>query len=174
MKREPDSSHAAAGIDGEITGLTGPVPTGKIVIVASRYNANVCDALAVAAVETLVAAGVPQADIQVIRVPGAWELPLAVKLALQSPSVIAAIAFGVVIRGETTHDEHINRAVSMALMQLGLETMRPIGFGLLTCNTPEQATARAGGEVGNKGIEAAEAVLEMLRLPTSRRNVPGI
>ena len=165
MKRDLDLSEATLRIEGEITGLTGPVPTGKIVIVASRYNATVCDSLAAAAVETLLAAGILKTDIQVIRVPGAWELPLAVKLALESSDVIAAIAFGVVIRGETTHDEHINRAVSMALMQLGLETMKPIGFGLLTCNTSEQATARAGGEVGNKGIEAAEAVLEMLRLP---------
>jgi len=164
VKREPDIREATSRIDGEITGLSGPLPKGEIVIVASRYNAMVCDSLAAAAVETLLAAGILKTDIQVIRVPGAWELPLAVKLALESSDVIAAIAFGVVIRGETTHDEHINRAVSMALMQLGLETMKPIGFGLLTCNTSEQATARAGGEVGNKGIEAAEAVLEMLRI----------
>ena len=165
MKRDLDLNEATLRIEGEITGLTGPVPTGKIVIVASRYNATVCDSLAAAAVETLLAAGVLKADVVVVRVPGAWELPLAVKLALQSPGAIAGIALGVVIRGDTTHDEHINRAVSMSLMQLGLETLKPIGFGLLTCNTPEQATARAGGEVGNKGIEAAEAILEMLRLP---------
>ena len=152
---EPESLRSSA---------TGPVPTGKIVIVASRYNAAVCDSLAVAALETLLAAGVQKSSVEVVRVPGAWELPLAVKLAIESHAVIAAIAFGVVIRGETTHDEHINRAVSMALMQLGLESKKPIGFGLLTCNTPEQATARAGGDVGNKGIEAAEAVLEMLRI----------
>jgi len=165
VKREPDLSQATSRMDSEITGLSGPVPPGRIVIVASRYNATVCDSLAAAAVETLLAAGVLKADVVVVRVPGAWELPLAVKLALQSSGAIAGIALGVVIRGDTTHDEHINRAVSMALMQLGLETLKPIGFGLLTCNTPEQATARAGGEVGNKGIEAAEAVLEMLRLP---------
>jgi len=165
VKRDLDLNEATLRIEGEITGLTGPVPTGKIVIVASRYNAAVCDSLANAAVETLLAAGVLKTDVEVIRVPGAWELPLAVKLALQSSGAIAGIALGVVIRGDTTHDEHINRAVSMALMQVGLETMKPIGFGLLTCNTPEQATARAGGEVGNKGSEAAEAILEMLRLP---------
>jgi 6,7-dimethyl-8-ribityllumazine synthase len=164
VKRELDSNDVSPRIVGEITGLTGPVPTGRIVIVASRYNAAVCDSLASAAVQTLLAAGVDNADVRVVRVPGAWELPLAVKLALQDEAAIAAIAFGVVIRGETTHDEHINRAVSMALMQLGLETKKPIGFGLLTCNTPQQASARAGGDVGNKGIEAAEAVLEMLRL----------
>jgi 6,7-dimethyl-8-ribityllumazine synthase len=149
----------------EITGLTGDLPSGDIVIVASRYNAEVCDSLAVGSLETLLFAGVPRERIHVVRVPGAWELPLAVARALSQSQVIGAVALGVVIRGDTTHDEHINRAVSMALMQLGLEHRKPVGFGLLTCNTPEQATARAGGEVGNKGIEAADAVLEMLRLP---------
>ncbi len=68
------------------------------------------------------------------------------------------------IKGETTHDEHINRAVSLALMNMGVETGVPIAFGLLTCNTLEQAIHRSGGNVGNKGIESAEAVLELLRL----------
>ena len=68
------------------------------------------------------------------------------------------------IRGETTHDEHINRAVSNSLMDLGLRLDRPIGFGLLTCNTIDQALQRSGGNVGNKGNEAADAVLELLRL----------
>ncbi len=79
-------------------------------------------------------------------------------------NTIGVITLGCVIKGETTHDEHINRAVSDALMKLGVETGLPIGFGLLTCNTLEQAINRSGGTVGNKGIEAAEAVLEMLRL----------
>ncbi len=78
--------------------------------------------------------------------------------------MIASIALGCVIKGETTHDQHINRAVSEALMQIGLEQHRPVAFGLLTCNTLEQAIHRSGGNVGNKGIEAAEAVLELLRL----------
>ncbi len=164
MKRADDSSDSQ-GLPGEIRGTAGPVPIGRIAIVASRYNSAVCESLAVAAMDTLVEAGVNREDIRVIRVPGAWELPLAVSRALYDNKTIAAIAFGVVIRGETTHDEHINRAVSMALMQLGIDTEKPIGFGLLTCNTQEQAEARAGGSVGNKGIEAAEAVLEMLRLP---------
>jgi 6,7-dimethyl-8-ribityllumazine synthase len=153
-----------SGIADEINGLSGPVPPGKVVVVASRYNAELCDALAAAAVQTLLAAGVAKADVQVIRVPGAWELPLAIARVIGDADTIAAIALGVVIRGETTHDEHINRSVSMAIMQLGLEAHKPIGFGLLTCNTLEQAQARAGGNIGNKGIEAAEAVLEMLRI----------
>jgi len=146
------------------TGTSGAIPRGVIVVVASRYNAAVCDAMMVASVQTLIDAGVSRDAIEVVRVPGAWELSLQTARELDRPKVIAVIALGVVIKGETTHDEHINRAVSMSLVQLGIDTMKPIGFGLLTCNTPEQATARAGGDVGNKGIEAADAVLEMLRL----------
>ncbi len=161
MKSE---AQQGGGISGESNGLTGPIPAGRVVIVASRYNAEICDSLARAAIETLVAAGIDRDDCPLLRVPGAWELPLAVSQSLSMPRVIGAIALGVVIRGETTHDEHINRAVSMALMQIGIDRGRPVGFGLLTCNTPEQAAARAGGDLGNKGIEAADAVLEMLRL----------
>ncbi len=163
MKPQFDSA-AAGKVAGERTGLVGPLPPGRVAIIASRYNAGVCHSLASAAVEALRRGGLGDEDIDVVRVPGAWELPLAVARAVNDPETIAAIALGVVIRGDTTHDEHINRAVSMALMQLGLESRKPIGLGLLTCNTPEQAQARAGGEHGNKGTEAAEAVLEMLRL----------
>lgn len=169
MKLTVDLNAGASGLPGEINGLTGAIPLGKIVVVASRYNAAVCDALASAAVETLLNAGVNPDHVEVVRVPGAWELPLAVSQAFTHPDTIAAIALGVVIRGDTSHDEHINRAVSMALMQLGLESKKPVGFGLLTCYAPEQALARAGGSVGNKGIEAAEAIIEMLRLGANTR-----
>ena len=96
--------------------------------------------------------------------PGAWELPSVVQHAIDQPDVIAAVALGCVIQGETTHDEHINRAVSLSLMDMGVEQRVPIAFGLLTCNTLEQAINRSGGTVGNKGHEAAGAVLELLRL----------
>lgn len=148
----------------EVTGLDGDLPPGRIVIVASRYNAAICDAMVRGAVETLSAAGYAAENIPVVRTPGAWELPLIVRRMLDQRDVIAAVALGAVIRGETTHDEHINRSVSGALMNLGLETGRPIGFGLLTCNTLEQAINRSGGAVGNKGHEAADAVLEVLRI----------
>ena len=84
--------------------------------------------------------------------------------------MLAVITLGCVIKGETTHDEHINRSVSDALMKLGIDTRKPIGFGLLTCNTLEQALQRSGGTVGNKGNEAAEAVLELLRLKMKLAN----
>jgi 6,7-dimethyl-8-ribityllumazine synthase len=148
----------------EITGLDGDLPRGTIVIVASRYNAGICDSLVRGSVETLEAAGYAANSIRIIRVPGAWELATIVRKALDSKDVIAAIALGCVIKGETTHDEHINRAVSLSLMNMGVESQIPIAFGLLTCNTTEQALHRSGGNVGNKGIESAEAVLELLRL----------
>ena len=147
----------------EITGVDGDLPGGKIVIVASRYNESICDSLVQGSIETLTAAGYGD-SISVIRVPGAWELPVIVSRIISDPSVIAAIALGCVIKGETTHDQHINRAVSDALMKLALEQHKPIAFGLLTCNTLEQAIHRSGGNVGNKGVESAEAVLELLRL----------
>ncbi|WP_390621108.1 6,7-dimethyl-8-ribityllumazine synthase [Stieleria neptunia] len=148
----------------EITGVDGQLPAGKIVIIASRYNEGICDSLVRGSVETLTAAGYSEADLEIIRVPGAWELVLLAANALDRDEVLAVVTLGCVIKGETTHDEHINRSVSDALMQLGVQTRKPIGFGLLTCNTLEQALQRSGGTVGNKGNEAAEAVVELLRL----------
>lgn len=148
----------------EIMGVDGELPQGRVVVVASRYNPAICDSLVQAALDTLHAAGFDADSTPVVRVPGAWELPAIVKRAIDQPNVIAAIALGCVIKGETTHDEHINRAVSLSLMEMGVESQRPIAFGLLTCNTLEQAINRSGGSVGNKGHEAADAVLELLRL----------
>ena len=148
----------------EITGLDGAVPAGKIFIVASRYNPAICDSLVAAARETLAEAGYADENVPVVRVPGAWELPSIVQRVIEQPDVIAAVALGCVVKGETTHDEHINRAVSLSLMEMGIRQRVPIAFGLLTCNTLEQAINRSGGTVGNKGDEAAGAVLELLRL----------
>ena len=148
----------------EITGLDGGLPDGKVVIVASRYNPAICDSLVKAALQTLAEAGFAAGQTPVIRVPGAWELPTVVQQVIDQPETIAAVALGCVIKGETTHDEHINRAVSLSLMEMGVSTGKPIAFGLLTCNTLEQAINRSGGTVGNKGHEAADAVLELLRL----------
>lgn len=148
----------------EITGIDVDLPTGRVAIVASRYNAAICDALVAGSIETLSEAGYSTDQTPVVRVPGAWELPTVVQQVIDQPETIAAVALGCVIKGETTHDEHINRAVSLSLMEMGVSTGKPIAFGLLTCNTLEQAINRSGGSVGNKGHESAEAVLELLRL----------
>ncbi len=150
----------------ELTGTEGPLPPGEVVVVVSRYHAGITDNLLRGATETLRAAGMADDQLRVARVPGAWELPLASRQAIDADGVIGAIALGAVIKGETTHDEHINRAVSLALMEMSLESRKPVAFGLLTCNTVEQAIHRSGGNVGNKGVETAEALVEMLRLAT--------
>lgn len=150
--------------DGELDGLSGELPAGHVYIIASRYHGAACDSMTLAAIEVFRSAGFAVDSIRVARVPGAWELPLAVQIALDLPETIGVVAIGVVIRGETTHDEHINRAVSLELIRLGSEFARPVGLALLTCNNEQQVAARTGGDLGNKGTEAAEAVVEMLRL----------
>ncbi len=148
----------------ETSGIEGSLPEGKIAIVASRYNEGICNSLVQGSIETLTEAGYDPGSLLVVRVPGAWELGMITADMLDRDDVVAVVTLGCVIKGETTHDEHINRSVSEAIMRLGIETRKPIGFGLLTCNTLEQALQRSGGTVGNKGNEAAEAVLELLRL----------
>ncbi len=131
-------------------------------IAVSTYNSNITDRILEGAVSTLAKAGFDEGKIEIIKVPGAWELPLAAKRLIERDECQAVVTLGAVIRGETTHDQHINRAVSTALMELMMSTGKPVGFGLLTCNTLDQAINRAGGNVGNKGVETAEAVLAML------------
>jgi 6,7-dimethyl-8-ribityllumazine synthase len=97
-------------------------------------------------------------------VPGAFEIPLVADRMAKSRRYLAVICLGAVIRGETTHDQHINRAVSVALGQAGLGSGVPVLFGVLSCDTLEQAIHRSGGNVGNKGSECALAALEMANL----------
>ena len=137
---------------------------GHYAIVVSTYNSNITNKLLDGAIDTLKSAGVSDKNITVARVPGAWELPLAATAFARQSSVCAVITLGAVIRGETTHDQHLNRAVSNSLMELMTTTGKPIAFGVLTCNTLEQAIHRAGGNVGNKGCEAAEAAIAMVKL----------
>lgn len=136
----------------------------RISIVVSTYNHHITDKLSKAAVETLLNAGIPDTSIRVVQVPGAWELVYGVQQFISLDECRGAIALGAVIKGETTHDQHINRAVSMGLMQLSIQHNKPIAFGLLTVNSLEQAIQRSGGNVGNKGEEAANALLHCLKL----------
>jgi len=147
----------------QFDGKSGPL-SGRFAIVVSRYNGHITTRLLTGAIETLRAAGIADEAIDVAWVPGAWEIPLVAQRMARSQNYAAVLCLGAVIRGETTHDEHINRQVSLSLGQLGLDTGLPVLFGVLTCNTVEQAIHRAGGNVGNKGIECAEAALEMVRL----------
>jgi 6,7-dimethyl-8-ribityllumazine synthase len=146
-----------------LDGQDGPVQ-GRFAIVVARYNEHITSKLLAGAVETLRAAGVADEAIDVCWVPGAWEIPLLAQRMARSKKYAAVLCLGAVIRGETTHDQQINRQVSLSLGQLALETELPILFGVLTCHTLEQAIHRAGGNVGNKGQECAAAALEMVRL----------
>ena len=126
--------------------------------------------------QTLVAHGVADERIDVAWTPGAFEIPTVANRLAASGRYVAVICLGAVIRGETTHDQHINRAVSTALCEIGVHYGLPVLFGILTCNTLEQAIARSGGQaattgkddaagaLGNKGVDCAEAALEMVDL----------
>ena len=130
----------------------------------SRYNESITSKRLEGALETLGAHGVADDAIDVLHVPGAWELPVVAARLARSGSYAAVLCLGAVIRGETTHDRHINRSVSATLAQVSVETEVPVLFGLLTCETLEQAIHRSGGKAGNKGAECALAALEMADL----------
>jgi 6,7-dimethyl-8-ribityllumazine synthase len=133
-------------------------------VVVSRYNESITRNLLDGALSTLAQHGVAEERITVCWVPGAWEIPLVAARLARSGKYAAVLCLGAVIRGETSHDQYINRQVSHSLGQLALETGRPILFGVLTCDTLEQAIHRSGGNVGNKGCECAAAAVEMVNL----------
>ena len=136
----------------------------RFAIVVSRYNASITSNLQKGAVETLSDAGASEQAIEVFHVPGAWEIPLATRKLADTGKYDAIVCLGAVIRGETTHDQYINQQVSHTLGQISQEFQLPVSFGILTCNSMEQAIHRSGGNVGNKGIECAQAALEMIHL----------
>src|SRR5688500_13110431 len=136
----------------------------RIAVVASRFKVTVTRALVDGAMDALVRHGAAFDDVDVFWVPGAWELPLAVRHAMSSERYDAVIALGAVIRGETPHFDYVAGEASRGLSTASLDAEIPLGFGLLTCDTMEQAMARAGGEHGNKGWDAAVAALEMADL----------
>ncbi len=136
----------------------------RIVVLASRFNEPIVKKLVDGALEALLEQGVSFEDIDVVWVPGAWELPLAARWLLASERYDGLVAVGAVIRGETAHFDYIAAETSRGLADASAESETPIGFGVLTCDTDEQAEARAGGEHGNKGRDAALAALEMVDL----------
>jgi len=133
-------------------------------IVVSRYNESITGKLLRGAVETFKGAGIEDDSIDVFWVPGAWEIPLVADRLAQGGRYAGVVCLGAVIRGETTHDQHINQQVSRSLGQIALASAVPVLMGVLTCNSLEQAIHRSGGNVGNKGIECAQAALEMANL----------
>ncbi|MDP9280266.1 MAG: 6,7-dimethyl-8-ribityllumazine synthase [Gemmatimonadota bacterium] len=136
----------------------------RVAVVASRFNEPIVKKLVDGALQALLKYGVVFEDIDVVWVPGAWELPVAARWLLASERYDGIVAVGAVIRGETAHFDYIAGEASKGLAAASAESETPIGFGVLTCDTEEQAEARAGGEHGNKGWDAAVATLEMADL----------
>jgi 6,7-dimethyl-8-ribityllumazine synthase len=147
-----------------------PTPGDRFAVVVAKWNRSVTAKLLEGAVATLTDAGVPEDNIDVAWVPGSWEIPLVAQRMAGSARYAAVICLGAVVRGETSHDQHINRGVSLAISQIALQFDLPVLFGILTCESMEQAVDRAGGQHGNKGSECAEAALYMAGL---LKNLPS-
>jgi 6,7-dimethyl-8-ribityllumazine synthase len=136
----------------------------RFAVVAARFNQAVVDRLLEGALDCLLRHGAGSSDLMVLRVPGAFELPIAAKLAAESGEHDAVVCLGALVRGATPHFDVLASQVTSALGQLALSSGVPIGFGLLTCDTMEQALERAGLKGGNKGFEAALAAIETVNL----------
>ncbi len=136
----------------------------KFAVVASRFNDFISSRLIDGAVDALTRAGADEKDIQLFKVPGAFELPITAKKLAKSGRYDAIICVGAVIRGATPHFEYVSAEVSKGIASVGLETEIPVSFGVLTTDTIEQAIERAGTKAGNKGWDAAMAAIEMVDL----------
>ena len=136
----------------------------RFAVVASRFNEAVTQKLVDGALDALVRHGVSVDDVDLVWVPGAWELPAAARRLLASERYNGVVAVGAVIRGDTPHFDYVAGEASRGLAVASSDFDVPIGFGLLTCDNLAQAEARAGGEHGNKGWDAALAALEMADL----------
>jgi 6,7-dimethyl-8-ribityllumazine synthase len=152
-----------------------PAAGRRVAIVASRFHEDICGRLVEGARGALLGHGVRAGDVRVVWVPGAFELPQVAARLAAGGGVDALVCVGCVIRGETPHFEYVAGEAARGISEVGRTSGVPTTFGLITANTREQAEARAGGAVGNRGEEAALAALELLALyadlrgPTRRR-----
>src|SRR5215472_6141504 len=133
----------------------------KFAIIVARFNSFITDRLLQGAEDALRRSGAKAEDVEIVKVPGFWELSLVVKTLATAKRHDAIIALGAVIRGETPHFDHVANQASSGLASVQLETGIPIAFGVLTTNTVEQAIDRAGGKSGNRGYDAAITAIEM-------------
>jgi 6,7-dimethyl-8-ribityllumazine synthase len=136
----------------------------RIAVVAARFNHFVVDKLLAGAVESLEQAGVSAQDLDIVRVPGAFELPLTARKLAQSRNYDAVITLGAVIRGGTPHFEYVCSECARGVSEAARDSGVPVIFGVLTCDDMEQATDRSGGKHGNKGADSAVAAIEMADL----------
>jgi 6,7-dimethyl-8-ribityllumazine synthase len=139
-------------------------PTGRFVIVAARFNSFVVDRLIVGAQDAFAKLQVPAEQVDVVRVPGSFEIPVVAQHLAQSGKYAAVICLGCVIRGDTDHYEHVASAATNGIMSAGINSGVPVIFGVLTTETLDQAIHRAGAKAGNKGFEAGMTAVEMVNL----------
>ena len=135
----------------------------KFGIVVARYHEELTEALLEGAVKTLEGLGAQKEQISTVWVPGSFEIPLAAR-AFAQQEMDAIICLGVIVKGETSHDEYIAREAARGISQIALSSGNPVIFGILTTQTLEQAKARCGGAKGHKGVEAAEAAVSMIQV----------
>lgn len=136
----------------------------KAAVVVGRFNEFISDKLLEGAVDALKRHGMDEADLDVVWVPGAFEIPLTAKKLAEKEEYDGVIALGAVIRGETPHFDYVSAEVSKGVAKAGLDTEKPVIFGVLTTDTIEQAISRAGTKSGNKGYDAAVSLIEMVNL----------
>ena len=136
----------------------------RIAIVAARFNDFVVERLVQGALDALLRHGAAEKNLELVRVPGCFDMPLVVRRLAQSRRYDAIVALGAVVKGETAHFDYVAGECAAGLARAAADTGVPVGFGVLTCATMEQAIDRAGGKAGNKGADAALAALEMSNL----------
>jgi 6,7-dimethyl-8-ribityllumazine synthase len=136
----------------------------RFAVIVSRFNDFISERLLGGAIDALMRSGALEADIQVVKVPGAWEIPLAAKKLAEKKAFDAIVCLGAVIRGSTPHFEYVSAEVSKGIAAVSLEHGVPVTFGVLTTDSIEQAIERAGSKAGNKGWDAAQAAIEMANL----------
>jgi 6,7-dimethyl-8-ribityllumazine synthase len=136
----------------------------RFAIVVARFNSFITERLLAGALDALRRSGCAEDAIEIVKVPGSWEMPLAAREAAKSGRCDAVICLGAVIRGDTPHFDYVAGEAAKGLAQASMETGVPVSFGVLTCNTLEQAIDRAGAKSGNKGFDAAMTAIEMADL----------
>ena len=136
----------------------------RIAIVAARFNDFVVERLVQGALDALLRHGAAEKNLELVRVPGCFDMPLVVRRLAQSRRYDAIVALGAVVKGETAHFDYVAGECAAGLARAAADSGVPVGFGVLTCETMEQAIDRAGGKAGNKGADAALAALEMSNL----------
>jgi 6,7-dimethyl-8-ribityllumazine synthase len=144
-------------------------PPGRFALIAARFNSLIVEPLIAGALDALKRHGVAEESIDIVRVPGSFEIPLTAQRLAGSGNYAAVICLGAVIRGDTDHYDYVAGEAASGVARAALTTNVPVVFGILTCDTLEQAINRAGGKSGNKGYDAALTAIEMVNL---LRNLP--